>query len=224
MITEFACAVLGSQMAISSYSARRFIADALDARHRLPLTWATVVSRKARASNARLVAAKTRHLSVEAASFVDAAMTDYLDACLSRGRFESRLDGKVVAADPEVAAAHVAEALARFGDEENLDVRRVKAILVLCNHSRAAELLAAYAALRSRSGQSCEEGPPVHDEPADEQLDVESNTEPDMVWRDPHGQIYLVDHAGTHKVTAPTAVTESTGAATTSAPAGSEIS
>jgi hypothetical protein len=24
-----------------------------------------------------------------------------------------------------------------------------------------------------------------------------------MVWRDPHGRIYLVDHTGTHKITHP---------------------
>ena len=24
-----------------------------------------------------------------------------------------------------------------------------------------------------------------------------------MLWRDPHGQIYLVDHTGTHKITRP---------------------
>ncbi|HEX5561539.1 MAG TPA: hypothetical protein VFX52_07845, partial [Nocardioidaceae bacterium] len=24
-----------------------------------------------------------------------------------------------------------------------------------------------------------------------------------VIWRDPHGQIYLVDHTGTHKVTTP---------------------
>ena len=53
---------------MSPWSARRLVADALDVRHRLPLVWAQVVARRARVSNARRVAATTRHLSLEAAA------------------------------------------------------------------------------------------------------------------------------------------------------------
>ena len=169
VVAEFAFAELGARMQMSPFSARRLVADALDVRHRLPLIWERVVRREARISNARLVAARTRHMSVEA-----------------------RLDGKVVAADPDTAAereeaaaaeqfarrsrsseqgmagfylrstvgvvarveasvAFLAEALAAFGDGDHEDVRRVKAMVVLANPARAVELLAAFAALRART-------------------------------------------------------------------------
>ena len=70
-IAEFACAELGARMQMSPVSARRLVADALDVRHRLPRIWSRVVAREARVSNARLVATRTRHLSTEAAAYVD---------------------------------------------------------------------------------------------------------------------------------------------------------
>ena len=104
-IAEFACAELGARLQMSPWSARRLVADALDVRHRLPLVWAQVVARRARVSNARRVATTTRHLSLEAAAYVDAAMADHVDGSLPWGRFETRLAGKIVAADPALAAA-----------------------------------------------------------------------------------------------------------------------
>ena len=200
-VAEFAVAELGGRMRMGTWSARNYIADALDVRHRLPLIWARVRSRECRVGNARLVAARTRHLSVEAAAYVDRAMVDFVDGSLPWGRFETRLMGKVVAADPETAALReaarvkeqfakrtrssedgtagfyvrstagviarldatvefVAEALKAFGDTEERDLRRVKAMVLLCNPAKAVELLAAFAALRSRTVQ-------VTGEPAD---------------------------------------------------------
>ena len=191
-VAEFAYAELGARMGMGTWSARRFVADALDVRHRLPLIWARLRAREARVGFARLVAAKTRHLSVGAAGFVDAAMVPFVDGSLPWGRFEARLDGKVVAADPALAAereaervaeqfakrtrsaeagtagfyvrstvgviarldatiAFLADALRAFGDTDAEELRRVKAVAVLANPTRAVELLAAFAALRSRS-------------------------------------------------------------------------
>ena len=191
-VAEFAWAELGARMQISPWSARRLVADALDMRHRLPLIWARVMAGEARVGNARLVATKTRHLSLEAAALVDRAMVDFVDGSLPWGRFETRLAGRIVKADPDVAAAreaaaaeeqfarrsrssengvagfyvrstagviarldatvaYLADALTAFGDRDPLDLRRVKAIALLANPVRAVELLAAFAALRSRS-------------------------------------------------------------------------
>src|SRR3954470_7871618 len=104
-VAEFAFAELGARMQMSPFSARRLVADALDVRHRLPLIWERIGRREARVSNARLVAARTRHLPAEAAAFVDKAMAAFVDGSLPWGRFEARLLGKVVAADPQAAAA-----------------------------------------------------------------------------------------------------------------------
>jgi len=103
-IAESMVAELGDRMRVGSWSARAFVADALDVRHRLPLIWARVRAREARIRNVRLVAARTRHLSVAAAGFADAAMVESVDGSLPWGRFEARLMGKIVAADPATAA------------------------------------------------------------------------------------------------------------------------
>jgi hypothetical protein len=104
-MAELAWAELGARLQMSPWSARQYVADALDTRHRLPLTWARVMTGEARVGNARRVAARTRHLSVEAAALVDQAMVDHLDGSLPWGRFTDRLDGQVVKADPAAAAA-----------------------------------------------------------------------------------------------------------------------
>ena len=191
-VAEFAYAELGARMGMGTWAARRYVADALDVRHRLPLIWQRLQAREARVGSARLVAARTRHLSVAAAGFVDAAMAPFVDGSLPWGRFEARLDGKVVAADPALAAereaervaeqfakrtrsteagtagfyvrstvgviarldatiSFLADALRAFGDTDCEELRRVKAVAVLANPSRAVELLAAFAARRSRS-------------------------------------------------------------------------
>ena len=191
-VAEFAYAELGARMQMGTWSARRYVADALDVRHRLPLIWARVQAREARVGNARVVAARTRHLTVEAAGRVDAAMVAHVDGSLPWGRFLTRLDGRIVAADPDVAAAreeeqqargqfahrtrssqggmagfyvwstvgviarleatvgYLADALTAFGDSDSEDLRRVKAVALIANPVRAVELLAAYAAVRSR--------------------------------------------------------------------------
>ena len=90
-IAEFAYAELGARMGMGTWAARRYVADALDVRHRLPLIWARVQARQARIGNARVVAARTRHLSVAAAGFVDAAMVEFVDGSLPWGRSGSAL-------------------------------------------------------------------------------------------------------------------------------------
>ncbi len=206
LVSEFAAAELGARMRMGTWSARRYIGDALEVRHRLPLLWARVVSREARVGSVRLVATRTRALSPEAAAYVDRAMVAVVDGSLPWGRFESLLEGVVVAADPAAAAAReeeralvqfakrtrsseagtagfyvrstvgviarveatvlfVAEALKAFGDAEDLDARKVKAVVVLCNPTRAVELLAAYAALRART---VDVELPLEDDPGDD--------------------------------------------------------
>ncbi len=203
-VSEFAAAELGGRLRMGPWAARCYLADALDTRHRLPRTWARVVAGEARIGWVRLVAARTRHLCAAAADDVDAGMVDFVDGSLPWGRFETRLAGRIVAADPDTAAAreraraeaqfarrtrsatdagsqndegrvgaggmagfyvrstigvvarldatvaYLAEALRELGDADPLDLRRVKALLVLANPTVAVELLAAYRALRAR--------------------------------------------------------------------------
>jgi hypothetical protein len=54
----------------------------------------------------------------------------------------------------DATVAYVADALKALGDEGALDERRVKAVLVLANPTRAVELLRAYAAFRRGAGET----------------------------------------------------------------------
>ncbi len=112
-VAEFAAAELAARMRMSPRGGRALLADALDARHRLPLMWVRVQSGEARAGWVRYVAAQTRHLSAEAAGRVDADLVEVVDGRLPWSRFESRLEGRIVAADPEVAAQREEEERAR---------------------------------------------------------------------------------------------------------------
>jgi hypothetical protein len=107
-IAEFAYAELGARMRMSTWSARRYVADALDVRHRLPLIWAHVRSRQARMGNVRLVATRTRHLSLAAAGYVDAAMADYVDGSLPWGACQMVCVSRV-AVETGVTVRHAGE-------------------------------------------------------------------------------------------------------------------
>lgn len=212
-VAEFAAVEFGARMRMGAVGARHLIADALDARHRLPLHYARVVAGEVRVPWVRYVASRTRELSQEAAAKVDADMVESADGRLPWSRFCARLEGCIAAADPEAAArreeaarrevfakstrfsengmkgfflrapvalvvrfeatvAYLAAALQALGDTDDEDERRVKACAVMANPMHAVELLAAFAAHRSRTGttddvlQYDESG----DDPADDEL------------------------------------------------------
>lgn len=219
-VAEFAAVEFGARMRMGARGARHLIADALDARHRLPRLYARVCAGEVRVPWVRHVAAKTRDLSMEAATRIDADMVECADGRLPWSRFCARLDGRIVAADPEAArrreeeqrrevfaratrysfagvkgfylrgpvsvvmrfdatVAYLADALKALGDTDDEDARRVKACAVLANPMQAVELLAAFAAHRSRTGRADEEVPTCGD---DSELDADiegEGTHPD---------------------------------------------
>jgi hypothetical protein len=79
----------------------------------LPNLWARVQAREAKVAWARMVAARTRHLTSQAAGYVDSAVAESADGRISHSRFETLLDAKIVQADPETAARREAEASSR---------------------------------------------------------------------------------------------------------------
>ncbi len=103
-VAEFAAAAFGARLRMGSLGGRGMLADALDVRHRLPDTWARVVAREARVPWVRHLARKTRHLSPEAARKVDADLAGSVDGSMPWSRFSLRLDARIIAADPELAA------------------------------------------------------------------------------------------------------------------------
>lgn len=105
LVWEFAVAEAAAELGMTTWSARRLMADALDVRHRLPRLWAGLVDGSVLAGLARKVAQATRELTVDQAAGVDEQMVGYSDGRLPFSRFMSRLEGLVVAADPVAAAA-----------------------------------------------------------------------------------------------------------------------
>jgi hypothetical protein len=107
-VAEFAAAAFGARLRMGTLGGKNMIADALDARHRLPRIWGRVQTGEARVAWVRHVARATRHLSLAAALRVDAAMAEPIDGRLPWSRFLAKLDGEIVAADPEAASARAA--------------------------------------------------------------------------------------------------------------------
>ena len=110
-IADFAAAELGCSLKTSAGSAKRLIADALDLRYRLPMTWAAARAGQAPVYQARHIATTTRHLTLGQARQVDARIAPTLGS-VSWGRLQDVVDGLVYEADPEGADA-AAELAAR---------------------------------------------------------------------------------------------------------------
>lgn len=196
-VGEFAAGELGARIGCSTVTAWMLMADGLDICHRLPRLWARVRAGEVRVHLARLVARRTRDLSVEQADHVDERVAEYADGRVTYSRFEKIVDAAVVAADieaarereakesqaqwagsvrPDPAEEQVAPGLRRFsirapfgvvkvfdaavtriadilgalGDEDPVDQRRVKALLVLARPAVATQLFADYTAWTDR--------------------------------------------------------------------------
>lgn len=101
-MSEYAVHELGALQGVSSASAERLIADALDLRHRLPRLWHRVRAGQVRAWQARTVAQATHVLPVDAAGRVDAAVTHRI-GLVPWARFQRVLAAAVLEADPALA-------------------------------------------------------------------------------------------------------------------------
>ena len=108
-VRDFAPAELGCVLRMSDGSAARLIGDALDLRHRLPLTWAAAQAGQVPAHQVRRIATATRHLSFDQATSVDQQLTPALGA-VSWGRLQTLLDAAIYQADPDGAEQQAAAA------------------------------------------------------------------------------------------------------------------
>lgn len=112
-VLEFAPAVLGARLAISTGAAHALMADALDLAHRLPRLWQRVEALEVRVSHARLVARRTRDLTIEQAMKVDKRVHLAADGRLPWTRFEAFVEGAIAASDPVAAAERERDAAMR---------------------------------------------------------------------------------------------------------------
>ena len=105
LVQDLCLAELGVAREVHTLSVRAAMADVLDLRHRLPLTWRVVRSLEAEVWVARKVAVLSRKLCPVGAAIVDAAVADAI-AGESPGRVLEIAAAKVIEAD---TAAHAAE-------------------------------------------------------------------------------------------------------------------
>ncbi|MGH3498962.1 MAG: DUF222 domain-containing protein [Nocardioidaceae bacterium] len=99
---SFTADELGPGLAMSSWSADRLLADAVDLRHRLPRLFGALHAGRTDAWRARLVAARTRHLGAGEAAAVETLVLDRLDQ-VSRRRVADWVAGVAGQVDPEAA-------------------------------------------------------------------------------------------------------------------------
>lgn len=112
-VLEFAPAVLGARLQMSTGAAHSLMADALDIAHRLPRLWRRVEALQVKASYARFVARKTRDLGVEQAAYVDRRVHQAADGRIPWSRFEALVEGAIAASDPAATAEREREAATR---------------------------------------------------------------------------------------------------------------
>ena len=77
LVAEFCLAELALALGISSDAGRSLVADTVELKYRLPRTWARVVAGDLQSWRARRVAQATEHLSMQAATWVDAQVAPF---------------------------------------------------------------------------------------------------------------------------------------------------
>jgi len=117
-VAEGAAADLGLETRMSVWQAIALITDALDLRFRLPCLWARVEAGAVPDWQARRVARKTRHLTMEQAAAVDRCIAGHL-GILSATRLDHLLDAEILRVDQDARGKAAMIALAgrdvRFG-------------------------------------------------------------------------------------------------------------
>lgn len=112
LVQELSLPELAIAREVHTLSARSALADALDLRHRLPLTWAVLLAGDCEAWVARKVASLSRRLDQFAVRLVDAAVADAIG-----GEAPSRVlelaQAKIIEADPRAYAERLQSELRR---------------------------------------------------------------------------------------------------------------
>ncbi len=113
------------------------LADVLDLRHRLPLTWAVCESGEAEVHIARRVAKLSRHLPVDRVGVVDRAIARII-AHESGGRVLAVAEAKIIEADPALHQERVeAEQRLRYVTSSRTDEFGLRTIIARCEAGEA---------------------------------------------------------------------------------------
>ncbi len=129
LVQELCLPELAIARRVHPLTMRSVMADVLDLRHRLPLTWAVVEALDAEAWLARRVAVLTRHLDPAPAAIVDAAIAEAI-AGQAPSRVLELAAAKVIEVDPAGHAAKLAaEARRRFVSLSQTDEHGLRLVI-----------------------------------------------------------------------------------------------
>jgi uncharacterized protein DUF222 len=163
LVCEFAAAELGVRIGRSPYAARQLMADVLDLHHRHPQLWSRVEAGEVKVSYARHVVAKTRDLTPEQAAFVDAAVAESADGRIPWSRFETLVEAKIKAADPETARAKEEQASrARFAKKLHGEANGMASFMVRADVATIEAIDAAVTTLAATLTEADEDHRRVH--------------------------------------------------------------
>ncbi len=102
-VAEFAPAELAATLGLSTYAGQRLVGDALELRHRLPRLWARIQGGSLQAWRGRQIADRSRCLSLEAATWLDAQLAPFAHK-IGLPRVIRAIEAAMVRFDPEEAA------------------------------------------------------------------------------------------------------------------------
>jgi hypothetical protein len=118
-VAETAAGTLGVEIGLNPDQARGLIADALDARDRMPQLWQQVQAGRVRRDTVHRVAVKTRHLSRDQVTDIDAQIAASVTRLGPGQRLDNLLDAQIMRVDrdrlEQLAAAAVHDRYVRQG-------------------------------------------------------------------------------------------------------------
>jgi len=105
ILSEYAVTELSGQLRIPLHSARQLLGDAIEVAHRLPRLWAQMCAGKTEAWRVRVVAKESRKLSLEAATWLDAQLTNRSQQRKPNNAIPQLVDEAIRRFDTELFAA-----------------------------------------------------------------------------------------------------------------------
>ena len=110
-VAETAAGGLGVEIGLNPDQARNLIADALDARHRMPAVWALVRAGRVRRETVHRLAMRTRHLSLEQAADLSGQIGGSLPRLVPGQRLDNLIDAQIKRVDAQRLEKLAAEAV-----------------------------------------------------------------------------------------------------------------
>lgn len=147
-VAETAAGSLGCEIGMNPDQARNLIADALDARDRMPQLWTQIRFGRVRRDTVHRVAYKTRHLSKEQAADLDRHLSGSLPRLSPGQRLDNLLEAQIQRVDQERLEKAAAEAVrARYVRKGRPDAEGMTEVYIRTTDADAQASMAAITSL-----------------------------------------------------------------------------